>query len=264
MDTSRQHLRNPSPETLRSHESDQRKGVTPPPLEKPIEAGAKVIPLVPAEKIALGTTPLGAMPLGTVSLGTMSLVEAIRNRESRRQFSDETLSLEELSFLLWATQGIRRIHPQRVWAMRNVPSGGCRHPFETYLCVRNVESVPQGLYRYAPLEHALVAVEAPGSKSKASLAEACYGQQFVDTAAVTFIWTAIPYRTEWRYGPDSLKDILLSCGHICQNLYLACESIGAGTCAIVAYNQDLLDAFIGVDGEDEISLYVAPVGKVAA
>lgn len=256
MDTNRQYLRNPSPEMLQSHESDQRKGVTPPPLEKAIEAGATLIPLVPADKIALGTAPLGALPLGA-----MPLVEAIRNRESRRVFSDEALSLEELAFLLWATQGIRRIHPQRVWAMRNVPSGGCRHPFETYLWVRNVESVPQGLYRYSALEHALVAVEAPGAEAQTSLAEVCYGQEFVDKAAVTFVWTAIPYRTEWRYGPDSLKDILLSCGHICQNLYLACESIGAGTCAIVAYNQDALDRFLGVDGVDEISLYVAPVGK---
>ena len=247
MDANRQHLRNPSPEALESYESDQRKGVTPPPLEKPIEAGAKVIPLVPADGLTLGRMPL---------------VDAIRKRESRRAFSDEALSLEELSYLLWATQGIRKIHPQRVWAMRNVPSGGCRHPFETYLWVRNVESVPQGLYRYAPLEHALVAVDAPGAAADARLAEVCYGQEFVDKAAVTFVWTAIPYRTEWRYGPDSLKDILLSCGHICQNLYLACESIGAGTCAIVAYNQDELDRFLGVDGEDEISLYVAPVGKV--
>jgi SagB-type dehydrogenase family enzyme len=252
MDTSRQHLRNPSLETLQSHESDQRRGVAAPPLEKPIEPGARLIPLVPADQI---------------QLGQMALVDAIRVRQSRRAFADEALSLEELSFLLWATQGIRKIHPQRVWAMRNVPSGGCRHPFETYLWVRNVESVPQGLYRYAPLEHALVAVRAPGASAgsslpEASLAEACYGQTFVDKAAVTFIWTAVPYRTEWRYGPDSLKDILLSCGHICQNLYLACESIGAGTCAIVAYNQDLLDHFLGVDGEEEISLYVAPVGKV--
>jgi SagB-type dehydrogenase family enzyme len=206
-----------------------------------------VIPLVPTAEIKLGTTPL---------------VDAIRNRESRRQFSSEALTLEELSFLLWATQGVRRIHPKRVWAMRNVPSGGCRHPFETYLWVRNVESVPQGLYRYSALEHKLVAVGAPGAETQASLAEVCYGQEFVDKAAVTFVWTAIPYRTEWRYGPDSLKDILLSCGHICQNLYLACESIGAGTCAIVAYNQDALDRFLGVDGEDEISLYVAPVGKI--
>ncbi len=247
MDPNRKYLKNPSPTELQGHESDQRKGVAAPPLEKPIDPGAKLIPLVPEDQIRLGK---------------MALADAIRKRESRRVFSDEALSLGELSFLLWATQGIRKIHPQRVWAMRNVPSGGCRHPLETYLWVRNVESVQQGLYRYAPLEHALVAVDAPGAGAGASLAEACYEQAFVDKAAATFVWTAIPYRTEWRYGPDSLKDILLSCGHVCQNLYLACESIGAGTCAIVAYNQEALDRFLGVDGEDEISLYVAPVGKV--
>jgi SagB-type dehydrogenase family enzyme len=257
VNANRKHLRNPSLAELQHHESDQRKGIVAPPLEKPIEPGARLIPLVPAEQIALGEMPLG----------TMSLAEAIRKRESRRAFSDKALSIEELSYLLWATQGIRRIDPAGVRTMRNVPSGGCRHPFETYLWVRNVESLQPGLYRYAPFEHSLVAVEAPGAAAdaslpEASLAEVCYSQEFVDKAAVTFIWTAIPYRTEWRYGPDSLKDILLSCGHICQNLYLACESIGAGTCAIVAYDQDALDAFLGVDGENEISLYVAPVGKV--
>ncbi len=248
MDTNRQYLRNPSRETLMAHETDQQKGITPPPFEKPAAPGAKLIPLVPADKIRLGTMPL---------------IDAIRDRESRREFADEALSLEELSLLLWATQGIRRVSPKGTWAMRNVPSGGCRHPFETYLRIRRVDTLAPGLYRYLPVEHALVAVDAPGADPKVSLAEACYGQEFVDSAAVAFVWTAIPYRTEWRYGPDSLKDILLSCGHICQNLYLACESIGAGTCAIVAYDQDELDKFLGVDGKDEISLYVAPVGKVA-
>jgi SagB-type dehydrogenase family enzyme len=247
MDFNHKHLKNPPLAELQKHESDQRRGVAAPPLEKPIEPGARLIPLVPADRLTSGRMPLA---------------EAIRNRESRRTFSDDALSLEELTFLLWATQGIRKIHPQRVWAMRNVPSGGCRHPMETYLWIRHVDGVSPGLYRYAPLEHALVAVNAPGAGAGSSLAEACYGQGFVDNSAVAFIWTAIPYRTEWRYGPDSLKDILLSCGHICQNLYLACESIGAGTCAIVAYDQDALDSFLGVDGEDEISLYVAPVGKI--
>jgi SagB-type dehydrogenase family enzyme len=249
MDPNRRHLKNPSPETLGTHQSDQQKGIPAPPLEKPIEPGARLLPLVAADKIRLGT-----MPLAT----------AISRRESRREFSDAALSLEELSFLLWATQGVRQIHPKRVWAKRTVPSGGCRHPFETYLWVRHVDSVPAGLYRYSALTHALVAMDAPGADPSSSLAKVCYEQDFVDQAAATFVWTAIPYRTEWRYGPDSLKDILLSCGHICQNLYLACESIGAGTCAIVAYDQDALDAFLGVDGNDEISLYVAPVGKPKA
>ncbi len=249
MDANRTSLRNPPLEEMRRHKSDQQKGIPAPPVEKPIDAGARLIPLVPEDRL-----PQGQMPLR----------DAIRKRESRRAFSSDALSLEELSFLLWATQGIRKIDPAGVRTMRNVPSGGCRHPFETYLWIRNVESLSRGIYRYLPLEHALVAVDAPGSDPRASLAKVCYEQAFVDNAAVTFIWTAIPYRTEWRYGTDSLKDILLSCGHICQNLYLACESIGAGTCAIVAYDQDALDAFLGVDGKDEIPVYVAPVGKPKA
>ena len=54
----------------------------------------------------------------------------------------------------------------------------------------------------------------------------------------------------------------MSCGHICQNLYLASEEISSGTCAIVAYKQKELDEFLGVNGIDEIALYLAPVGKV--
>jgi len=249
MEDLRKYLKNPPVEVLEAAgESDQRKGVEPPPLEKAIPEGAKRVDLVPPEAL---------------NLGSMLLIDAIRNRKSRRAFTEEALTLEELSFLLWATQGIREIHPKRTHAFRVVPSGGCRHPYETYVQVERVEGVSPGLYRYGALEHTLVLLREMSS-GMADLAEICYGQHSVQSAAVTFIWTAIPYRTEWRYGPDSLKDILLSCGHICQNLYLACESIGAGTCAIVAYNQEQLDPYLGVDGVDEISLYVAPVGKPTA
>ena len=250
MENLRQYLKNPPFGVLKNAgESDQRKGVEAPPIEKPIPEEAATIALIPREEITLGSMPL---------------TTAIGERRSRRSYTDEALSLEELSFLLWATQGIREVDPKRIRTFRVVPSGGCRHPFETYLRVRNVEGVPSGLWRYSALEHALVSVWEQQLEGSPSLGEICYGQRFIDTAAVTFVWTAVPYRTEWRYGPDSLKDTLLSCGHICQNLYLACESIGAGTCAIVAYNQEHLDPYLGADGVDEISLYVAPVGKVAS
>jgi SagB-type dehydrogenase family enzyme len=80
---------------------------------------------------------------------------------------------------------------------------------------------------------------------------------------VTFIWTVIPSRTEWRYAEASYKVIALDAGHVCQNLYLACEAIGAGTCAIAAYNQDLSDSLVGVDGNEEFVVYLSPVGKTA-
>ena len=56
--------------------------------------------------------------------------------------------------------------------------------------------------------------------------------------------------------------IALDAGHLCQNLYLASESVGAGTCAIGAYYQQQVDAFLDIDGEEEFVVYLASVGKV--
>ena len=74
--------------------------------------------------------------------------------------------------------------------------------------------------------------------------------------------TQVPERTEWRYAEASYKVIALDAGHVCQNLYLACEAIDAGTCAIAAYNQTLADELLGVDGTNEFTVYIAPVGKI--
>jgi SagB-type dehydrogenase family enzyme len=79
---------------------------------------------------------------------------------------------------------------------------------------------------------------------------------------VAFIWSCIPYRSEWRYNVAAHKTMLLDAGHLCQNLYLACEAVGCGTCAIGAYNQEAIDEFLGLDGEEEFVVYLAPVGKV--
>jgi SagB-type dehydrogenase family enzyme len=94
-----------------------------------------------------------------------------------------------------------------------------------------------------------------------AVVRAAMGQGFVGRGAVTFLWTTIPGRMEWRYGEASYKVIALDAGHVCQNLYLACEAIGAGTCAVAAYDQDASDALLGLDGDTEFTIYMAPVGK---
>ena len=94
------------------------------------------------------------------------------------------------------------------------------------------------------------------------ISDASLGQSFTGKSAVTFVWTAIPYRMEWRYSLASYKVIAMDAGHVGQNLYLACEAINAGTCAIAAYSQDLMDTLINVDGTEEFVIYLAPVGKV--
>ena len=78
-----------------------------------------------------------------------------------------------------------------------------------------------------------------------------------------FAWTAIPYRTEWRYGILSHKQVALDPGHVCQNLCLDATAIEAGVCAIDAYDQIKIDAAIGVDGHDEFTIYCAAPDKLA-
>ncbi|NOX45153.1 MAG: SagB/ThcOx family dehydrogenase [Caldiserica bacterium] len=190
----------------------------------------------------------------------MSLREVIARRRSRRRFSPDPLTLEELSFLLWATQGVHGVIREGAATRRTVPSAGARHPFETYLSIHRVEGLVPGLYRYLPLDHKLALLrEDPGLPGK--IAGAALGQRFVGEAAVVFVWAAVPYRTEWRYGVRSHKVIAIDVGHICQNLYLACEALGLGTCAVAAYSQGDMDGLLGVDGEEEFTVYLAPVGR---
>ncbi len=204
---------------------------------------------------------LGDIEASKTDFENVSLAKAIAHRESRRKYTSEALKLEELSFLLWATQGVNSVDQNRVWTKRTVPSAGARHPFETYLIINRVDGVEPGVYRYLPLEHKLLLVsnERP---LPAKISEACWGQAFVGQSAVVFVWAAIPYRAEWRYSVIAYKGIAVDMGHICQNLYLACEAVGAGTCAILAYDQTAIDALIGVDGEEEFVVYLAPVGKI--
>jgi SagB-type dehydrogenase family enzyme len=230
--------------TIDFRQTDQNRGVEPPPVQMPAGDGRRIDLVRPGRWQGIA----GA-----------DLEDAIARRRSRRQFRPEPLTLDELSFLLWATQGVRE-RAGAFTAFRTVPSAGCRHALETYLCALNVAGLEPAVYRYLPLEHQLLVVKKHQDLGKRT-AEAALGQAFAGRAAATFIWTAVPYRMEWRYGLASAKVIAIDAGHVCQNLYLACEAIGAGTCAVAAYDQELMDELIGADGEEEFTLYLAPVGK---
>jgi SagB-type dehydrogenase family enzyme len=230
---------------LDQYVSDQMMGFERPSAEKEASPDATIIALPHPDRSAILDD---------------SLWNAMCERRSVRAWKPGRVSKAALSFMLWATQG-KRSH-EGPGALRTVPSGGARHPFETYLVVRDVEGIAMGVWRYRPLEHDLVLIELRDDLS-AQLSEAACDQEFVGLAPVTFVWTAVPYRTEWRYLSASNKIILQDSGHLCQNLYLAATACGLGTCAIGAYSQAAMDGIVCVDGVDEFVVYCAPVGVPA-
>ena len=239
----RQFLKNDRWEQWDILEPDQKKGVPPPGLQKPCPPGATLIDLDSPK---------------TLRGPSMTLIEAIGRRRSVREYAEEPLTLQELSFLLWATQGVHEVAEDGSYAFRSVPSAGGRHPFETYLIVKWVTGLKPGLYRYLALEHKLCFLSTAEELTSRSSAD----DWLQPGEAVLFVWTAVPYRTEWRYGILSHKMIAIEAGHICQNLYLAGVAVGVGTCAIGAFPQDEIDVILAVDGNDEFSLYLASVGKM--
>jgi SagB-type dehydrogenase family enzyme len=231
-------------------DTSEKRGLAAPPIQKPYPVDAKRIDLIKPEKF---------------TVGGMRVIDAIRDRRSRREYSGEAFSLEELSYLLWATQGISKLERNEAGIVsahyRTVPSGGARHPFETYLIINRVVGVAPGLYRYLPLEHQLLVIREDSGLAK-RVTESCYRQAFTGKSAVVFVWSAIPFRTEWHYGFIAQKLVAVDVGHVCQNLYLAAESIHGGVCAVLGYNQAGMDTLIGLDGKDEFVIYLAAAGKI--
>jgi SagB-type dehydrogenase family enzyme len=224
--------------------ADQSRGRRQPPLELEIHKGGELIELPAPESL---------------HIRGVDLREAIERRSSVRRYSRTPLTLEELSFLLWCTQGVKQVIPGSA-TFRTVPSAGARHALETYLMVNNVESLRSGLYWYSALRHGLILID-EGDRLAADLVAACLGQRFVAQSAVTFIWTALVYRMTWRYSERGYRYFFLDVGHVCQNLYLAAEAIDCGVCAIAAFSDEAVDRFLRIDGEQQFSLYLATVGK---
>lgn len=219
--------------------SHQSRGVEQPPLEKEPDRER------------------GLIDLPEPAASPVDLSEAIKRRRSIRTYSKKPLSLEELSYLLYVSQGVKEVSQV---TLRTVPSAGARHAFETYLLVNRVEGLTAGLYRFLAIRSQLQEVDHHPTIAE-GITQACLGQAMVKTSAATFVWSAIPYRMKWRYGERSYRYLYLDAGHVCQNLYLGAEAIESGVCAIAAFDDDEMNALLGLDGKEEFVIYLATVGK---
>ncbi|CAD5245256.1 SagB/ThcOx family dehydrogenase [Thermococcus camini] len=182
--------------------------------------------------------------------GEMSVEEAIAKRRSIRSYRNEPLTLEQLSQLLWAAQGItdRRKY-------RSAPSAGATYPFEVYVVVGNVEGLEPGIYRYDPFNHTLVLVR-KGDWRRA-LQKAALDQSWVGRAAVDIVLVAYYSRTTSYYGERGVRYVHMEAGHIGQNIYLQATALNLGTVAVGAFYDDQVAGVVGTEG---VPLYIFPVG----
>ena len=215
-----------------------------PASELPVKDGQTVIKL-PAPK--------------KVRVPTRSVRSAIESWEPPGFFSRSSLTLPELSFLLWCTQGLKKTVAETV-QVRNSPSSGSRYPLETYFVASEIEGLETGLYRYLPSTHSIVA-ERIDSGLILEMSTASMNFRMVTRAAVTFLWVAVPYRTVWAVGNRGYRSAFIEAGHTCQNLILAAASLGYQVCPIDLFHDEMMAKLVNLDTETQWPVYLAAVGN---
>ncbi len=185
------------------------------------------------------------------------LWKVFKRRRSFREFTAAPLTPEELSNLLWATQGItEKSFPS---SYRTAPSAGALHPIDSYLVINRIEGLKPGIY-FLRVDEFSLELRNEGDFS-AEISHAALEQTMAGAAAVVFVWVAVIRRSSHKYRQRAYRYIYLDCGHIAQNLYLAATALNLGCCGVAAFFDDELNSLIGVDGREETAIYMAAVGK---
>ena len=193
-----------------------------------------------------------------LTTGGAPLWTVIAKRRSHRQFAADPLDLQELSQILWAAQGIT--FATQGFGFRAAPSAGALYPTETYFVTNRVNDLHPGLYHFNVREFAIEFLI--DGEFGPLLAAAALGQNMVERAAITVIWTAIISRNAWKYDQRAYRYIYLDAAHVAQNLMLGATALGLGTCGIGAFYDDKVNSILGVDGYTETALYLCVVGKL--
>ena len=187
-----------------------------------------------------------------------SIEEALKRRRSIREYEDKPLTIKHVSQLFWAAQGVTKPDPWlRAGGFKTAPSAGATYPLEVYMVVKKggVEGLEPGIYHYLPKTHEIELIK-KGDYSK-ELMKAALDQEYVEAAPVNMVITAIYERTTGRYGDRGIRYVHMEVGHVGENIYLQCVSLGLGCVVIGAFHDDQVKEILGVD---EAPLYIIPIG----
>ncbi|MEM3399801.1 MAG: SagB/ThcOx family dehydrogenase [Candidatus Micrarchaeia archaeon] len=216
-------------------------------------AFVKFVMIVPGEKKGEEARVEGKVILPRVNYEGISVEKAISSRRSVRDFADENMTIEDLSLLLFAGQGITDEKGHRT-----APSAGALYPVTLYVHVNRVSGLKKGLYYYSPNEEALIPIRYGDFSGQ--IVEACVGQRWVGESAASIIVVADFGITREKYGERGDDYVYMEAGHIGQNVLLEAVSLGLGGVPVGGFDRRRMGELLGLD-DKKTPVYVLSIGK---
>ena len=163
--------------------------------------------------------------------GGMPLMEALANRKTNRDFTQEELTPQQLSDLLWAAAGVNR--PDR---KRTAPTARNAQQIEIYVLTK------EGAYLYLPQKHALQLIEAGDHRTSGA------SQERFQDCPLMLIFVANYDKMEGFSEESKVLFGGTDTGNISQNVYLYCAQEGLATCALGSIHRDKLKELLQFNG----------------
>lgn len=186
--------------------------------------------------------------------GKESLESVLTKRRSVREYTNQPLTLTDVSQLLWAAQGMT--NPE---GMRTTPSAGALYPLEVYLIAGNITGLPAGTYKYKPRRHEILSID--NEDKRVPLTAAALGQTCIENGAAVIVLAAVYERITGKYGQRGVRYIHMEAGHAAQNIYLQAASLKLGTVVIGAFDDNQVNKILKMPKEEK-PLYLMPVGRI--
>jgi SagB-type dehydrogenase family enzyme len=185
--------------------------------------------------------------------GKVSLEKTLLLRRSVRRWKDDVLSLEDISQLLWAAQGVTGDR-----GLRTAPSAGALYPLEIYLVAGRVDRLSAGIYHCRMLHNEMSEVTI--GDLRANLCQAALAQTAVATAPAVVAISAIVQRTTAKYGQRGIRYADMEAGHAAQNISLQAVALDLASVVIGAFRDRDVHRLLQL-APDETPLYLIPVGR---
>lgn len=191
------------------------------------------------------------LPVPDVS-GDTTIEENIAKRRSIRSYSNTSLSLKDVSQLLWAAQGVTSNI-----GFRTAPSAGALYPLEVYLVAGKIDGLDVGVYKYLPDNHSIVQTIEGNINDELSIA--ALSQPQVRDCAENIVFAADYSRATAKYGKRGIRYTNIEIGHAAQNVCLQGVALGIGTCTVGAFDDEKVGQVLRLP-ESESALYILTIG----
>jgi SagB-type dehydrogenase family enzyme len=205
-----------------------------------------------------------ALPTDSPALeaGTLDAVASSSGRTLQTSGPGPDLDLNHLAQLLHFSAAVvhRRVLPQTGQVhYRAAASAGALYPIEVYLVCRSLPGIEAGIYHFSPADFSLEKLHS--GDHRAYLAAATAGDPDIASSPACLVFTALFWRSAWKYRARSYRYCLWDNGTLLANLLAVGSSVGVPSRVIAGFVDDQVNRVLEIDANREGAICVVPLGS---